>query len=149
MLTSITISPYGPSSFDMGAPMTIRLIAFVWQGQRFSDSYHEPYTHPIYVCRTAPFHHNNATSPRQNQLTCRCHFLQVIHQIILPCSIGTATAHPDPSNLTPSNSTSATLASPPICPVHKRVIPHRDQVFHCFCRTQHVHPLPPTGHTAT
>lgn len=31
---------------------------------------------------------------------------------------------------TPSNSTSATFASPLTCPVHKTVIPHRDQALH-------------------
>lgn len=45
---------------------------------------------------------------------------------------------------TPSNSTSATFSSPLPCPVHKTVIPHRDQALHSFL--QDTTCLPSTGY---
>ena len=51
-------------------------IFLAWQGQHSRDSHVINF---IYVCRTAPLHHHNATSPRKNQLTSRCHLPQAIH----------------------------------------------------------------------
>ena len=78
---------------------------------------------------------------------CACEVVySICMQILFSCSTGTATVYPDSTS---SNSTSATLASPLPCLVHKTVIPPGIKHFICFCRTQQVHPLPATSRTAT
>lgn len=63
------------SSFDVGAPMAGKTGEIHMRQSGDCPcmagpvlrrlSHHEPYAHPICVCRTAPFHHHNTISPRQ------------------------------------------------------------------------------------
>ena len=105
-------------------------IVLAWQGQHSRDSHIMNL-----MCTLLMFaaqhhsHYHNATSPRQNSC----------YQMPSPASNSPNSflwlyRHSDsPARplecSTPSNTTPATLASPLPCPVHKTVIPHRDQAL--------------------
>ena len=147
------------SSFDVGAPMAGKTgeIHIRQSGDcpRVAGpvlrrlSHHEPYAHPICVCCTSPFHHHNTTSPRQtNSLADAISSKQFTKLFLLLHRH--SEAHPDSGNtrhhltrhlqhlLHHSLAWSARQS-------YQTGLKH----FICFCRTQHVHPLPATGQTAT
>ena len=111
----------------------MQAIVLAWQGQCSRDS------HIMKLMRTlfmfAPHHHFTITMQHlpgntnllADAISCKqfTKFFLLFHRHSdsprrpLACSTS--------SNLTP-----ATLASPLLCPVHKTVIPHRDQALHSF-----------------